>query len=172
MTVEFTCSVCGVHVRKQRSPANMLTPPRFCSQKCRGVGVKGIGPGRTLNHVFTCQQCGALTSTYRSPRRPAPRFCSLACLGASQNGSGNPSFSGGRHTLANGYIVVLAPSDPEADSRGYVYEHRLVARGILGRPLVGGEVVHHIDGDKTNNAPDNLQVFTSQSEHMRHHYVG
>jgi hypothetical protein len=47
--------------------------------------------------------------------------------------------------------------------------HRVVAELMLGRPLEPGEVVHHIDGNKRNNAPENLMVFASQSEHAAWH---
>lgn len=47
--------------------------------------------------------------------------------------------------------------------------HRLIAEQKLGRPLKKGEVVHHIDGDKTNNDPSNLMIFASQAEHMKYH---
>lgn len=51
------------------------------------------------------------------------------------------------------------------------YEHRKVAEEeILGRPLEPGEVTHHEDGDKRNNARDNLKVFKSHSHHMRYHH--
>lgn len=50
-----------------------------------------------------------------------------------------------------------------------VHEHRVVAAIKIGRPLRKGEVVHHIDGDKRNNAPDNLEVLPSQAEHARLH---
>lgn len=46
--------------------------------------------------------------------------------------------------------------------------HRVVAEQKIGRALLPGEVVHHKDGDKWNNNPDNLEVMT-QSEHARIH---
>ena len=46
--------------------------------------------------------------------------------------------------------------------------HRVVAEEMLGRKLLLGEIVHHKDGDKWNNSPDNLEVMT-QAEHARIH---
>lgn len=54
----------------------------------------------------------------------------------------------------------------------YLYVHRLVVAQHLGRPLTSRETVHHINGDPTDNRPDNLIAFTSQATHMRvHHYL-
>jgi len=50
-----------------------------------------------------------------------------------------------------------------------VHTHRVVAEQILGRKLLPGEVVHHIDGDKQNNKPENLRVFKCQADHARWH---
>lgn len=49
------------------------------------------------------------------------------------------------------------------------HEHRVVAEQMLGRPLKQNEIVHHIDGNKHNNDPSNLQVMT-QAEHVREHW--
>jgi hypothetical protein len=50
----------------------------------------------------------------------------------------------------------------------YVYEHRLIMEQKLGRLLAYNEVIHHIDGNKMNNDPNNLKLET-RSEHSPHH---
>jgi len=49
--------------------------------------------------------------------------------------------------------------------------HRRVAATLLGRSLLPGEVVHHLDGDSTNNAPGNLLVLSSQRFHAHIEHV-
>lgn len=53
--------------------------------------------------------------------------------------------------------------DPKTGRR--VRVHRFIATQMLGRPLLPGEVVHHRDGDKNNNAPSNLLILRSSAEH-------
>lgn len=78
----------------------------------------------------------------------------------------NGSWKGGRTVASNGYVLVKVGFDhPLADVRGYAYEHRLVAETKIGRPLLPGEQVHHLDGNKQNNSPQNLEVVMGGAEH-------
>jgi len=64
--------------------------------------------------------------------------------------------------------MVRLPQHPNANSQGYILEHRLVMSRILGRPLKRSDVVHHISGDKTDNRAKNLALMTTKS-HLRWH---
>ena len=84
-------------------------------------------------------------------------------------GSANGRYSDGLTITAEGYIKVKGGiSHPLADPNGYAYLHHLVvASSARGRPQ-SNEVIHHKDGNTTNNALENLEVLT-RSEHSRIH---
>ena len=90
---------------------------------------------------------------------------SCGCL-RKRRGKNSSAWKNGRTVSGNGYIVIYKPEHPLADNKGYVYEHRLMAIEILGRPLKKGEEVHHVDADRKNNKKENLVVFDTRSDHM------
>lgn len=86
------------------------------------------------------------------------------------HGSRNHQWKGGRTIASTGYLLVKVPWNHHlADIRGYAYEHRVVAEKKLGRRLLPGEIVHHNDGNKLNNRPDNLEVVASIAHHRAEH---
>ncbi|MDD5704005.1 MAG: HNH endonuclease [Dehalococcoidales bacterium] len=82
-----------------------------------------------------------------------------------KKGADSPWWRGGKRHI-RGYIQIRCPGHPYAGKNGYVYEHRLVMEEKLGRYLLPSEKVHHINGIKDDNRPENLQVFSCQAEHL------
>jgi biotin operon repressor len=72
------------------------------------------------------------------------------------------NWGGGRIRMAGMYVGVLVDfDDPMSEMRttaGYVMEHRLVMARHLGRPLTQSETVHHINGKRTDNRIENLEL--------------
>lgn len=86
----------------------------------------------------------------------------------STSGENSGNWKGEKTLASSGYYSIYMPDHPKAGAKKRVYEHRLVMEHHLGRYLTDDEVVHHINGIKTDNRLENLLLLTN-SEHIALH---
>jgi len=90
-----------------------------------------------------CSYCGT-PGWYSQEQDPKNAYCSTECYTLLLN---EGAYKENRHGQRLGREVV---------------ENRY-------GPLPKGSVVHHVDGNDLNNAPENLVLFASQADHLKHH---
>lgn len=147
-----TCIACSNKVTSKVSTV------KYCSVSCarKHAPRRRNGPAAKERLEKKCPLCekGFITRWARQV------CCSKVCartLNAKINGPGN--WKGGVNKHPSGYLKALAKGHPAADANGYVMQHRLVMEQMLGRKLDVKERVHHKNGIRSDNRPENLELW-------------
>ena len=127
-----------------------------------------------MKKIYICPCCKKAFERLESQVRINNPRCSRSCTAKLnktskkfQKGEKHPLWKGGKRRRGK-YMQILFPSHPNADSHGYIMEHRLVMESFLGRKIVKGEHIHHKNGNSLDNRIENLELF-SHSKHISHH---
>jgi len=144
---DHVCEYCGTIFRVWGNNVG-----RWCSMACLSASAA---------RTNTCEICG---KQYTMPagklRDRSGRWCGKRCATEARVIRGVGRLHNGRAVLKDGqgYLLIWEPENPDSFGRGRMLEHRYVASKQLGRRLRRDEQVHHINGDKTDNRPENLAV--------------
>lgn len=107
-----------------------------------------------------CSECG----TVFRPKGKTSRYCSVPCA-RKKNGGHNKKPGPIWWKNSKGYIEGRVWINGK---RVRVKQHRWVMEQSIGRPLSSHENVHHINGEKTDNRIENLEIMP-QGKHSAHH---
>lgn len=109
---------------------------------------------------ISCKNCKKVFINYKSNGR---KFCCQKCYWIFRKkfyiGEKHNRWNGGKNNTANGYVEI------NIGIRTRQLEHRFVMEKYLGRKLKPLEVVHHINGIKSDNRIENLKLFKSPGQH-------
>ena len=170
-----TCEFC-------RQPYDPTAPrrgcgPRFCSQGCINRWTATKYPIKQPPPELAAKMTGICNCGCGLPTTPAPRTSTIHNWyrgwprlyrqgHTPKRGAAHKNWKGGRYLDGRGYWRVFARGHPKAN-HGYAKEHILIYEREIGS-IPPGSSVHHINGCKTDNRPENL-VAVTESEHRKLH---
>lgn len=170
--VKVPCSQCG-NMLERNSFRIKRSAHHYCDLMCKQKFMKIVcadnPPIARSGKELRCIMCN--NKVYVPPYRITEfKYCSHSCKGKATydkhlkphvpiySGDKHWNWKGGTTLDTNGYKLITL-------KKRQVKEHRLVMEKHLGRKLNPAEIVHHINGIKTDNRIENLAVM-SQREHM------
>ncbi len=150
------CPICECEF----TPKNPKRPSVTCSRSCANKMVwatipkRRCGPLPQPRVIAACAYCGRPVKWAQRPGRQG-KYCSRQCAGRAKATGGIYKGKDGR------WRIVLRNGSKELYSRG-------VIAGQLGRDLEYDEIVHHVNGNCSDDRLENLQLM-SRSEHTSMH---
>lgn len=137
-----TCPICGNAFKGAA---------KTCSKECGYESRRR----RTRDPNRVCENCGKPIGTDKKAR---VRFCSIACSNTIKNQNDSTTKElGHKYVDGSGYIRIKTEN-------GWEMEHRVVMAQKIGRPLTRADSVHHKDGNRSNNSPENLELWVKRKD--------
>lgn len=130
--------------------AHMVAHEGFAKNQLTCRECRKVYNSCNYNRGLTCEDCGKPVANHS--RTMTCRKCRASRLRAGAKVT--------RFTTAQGYALLTGYWDhPNRNNRGHILEHVKVMSDMLGRPLEKGENVHHKNGVRDDNRPENLELW-------------
>jgi len=131
----------------------------------------GYKPKTNRYRWSACIACGKQRWVRLNKGKISKEYCISCVQKGKRIGLKHGLWKGGRNFTTQGYIrVYLSSADPfyemcseKGVTTGYILEHRLVMARALNRCLSSKEIVHHLNGIRNDNRPENLALVNKQN---------
>jgi len=156
--VKMACPQCG-KIRSVFAKDARRQRGQFCGVECFTLYKRELA--ELKKYVRECKQCGKVFKVHPGAVNQSHvwKYCSRECYYEAKADKARKR--DGETHKNNGYIQVYMYDHPAVKNNRTkrVMEHRLVMEKILGRYLEPYETVHHINGIRDDNRPENLELW-------------